>query len=232
MNELDLIKERYTQRNNKQLINLYLASSPYIYMSKQEKERALFRLFKVLGYDSLSNVDILEIGCGRGDKIIDLLQMGFSPEHIIGNELMQDNLETAKCRLPEAIKLLNGDARTLPIESQSLDIVYQSMVFSSILDDNFQRELAKKIWQWVKPGGGILWYDFIYNNPKNKNVRGVSVPRIKELFPLNQEITIKRVTLAPPLSRGITKVHPSLYTVLNIFPFLRSHVLCFIKKKE
>ncbi len=229
MNELDLIKERYSQRNHKLLANDYLASSPYIYMSRQEKERELYSLFKKLDYNSLSDIDLLEIGCGRGGKILDLLQMGFSPNRIIGNELMPENIQIAKQRLPASVKLFSGDARQLEVETESLDIVYQSMVFSSILDDDFQQELANTMWEWAKPNGGILWYDFIYNNPNNKNVRGVKISRIKELFP-DAKIIIRRVTLAPPISRRVTKIHPSLYTTLNFFPFLRSHVLCFIKK--
>ena len=46
-------------------------------------------------------------------------------------------------------------------------------VFPSILDDSFQQKLADRMWALTKPGGGILWYDFIYNNPRNPDVRGV-----------------------------------------------------------
>jgi ubiquinone/menaquinone biosynthesis C-methylase UbiE len=139
MSELDLIKKRYEQRNKDLLAQNYLASSPYVYMSKQEKEREFYSLFKVLGYDSLSEIDLLEICCGRGDKILDLLQMGFSADRITGNELIEENIHIAKKRFPEGVKLFDRDARALTIKSESQDIVYQSMVFSSILDGDFQQ---------------------------------------------------------------------------------------------
>jgi hypothetical protein len=104
-------------------------------------------------------------------------------------------------------------------------------VFTSLLDDVFQKKLADRIWALVKPGGGILWYDFIFNNPQNPDVRGIPVWRIRELFPAGLMKTW-RLTLAPPLSRRVTKIHPILYSVFNILPFLRTHVLCWIYKSD
>jgi hypothetical protein len=43
-------------------------------------------------------------------------------------------------------------------------------------------------------------------------------------------ITARRVTLAPPISRRLTRVHPGLYGVINALPFLRTHLLCWIAK--
>jgi hypothetical protein len=53
------------------------------------------------------------------------------------------------------------------------------------------------MWALTKPGGGVLWYDFIYNNPRNLEVRGVPLHRIRQLFP---EGTIHhwKLTLARP----------------------------------
>ena len=75
-----------------------------------------------------------------------------------------------------------------------------------------------------------MWYDFIYDNPKNKDVNGIPLKEIKELFP-EAKIQYWSLTLAPPISRLITKIHPSLYNIFNAFPFLRTHILCWIEKK-
>ncbi len=159
----------------------------------------------------------------------EFIRFGFSPENLIGNELLPERVEAAQKNLPVLCKVEEGDASLLNFPPENFDIIYQSVVFSSLLDDAFQEKLAQTMWQWVKPGGGILWYDFIYNNPNNNDVRGVSLSRIKELFP-EAKITTKRVTLAPPISRRVTKFHPSLYTLFNLLPFLRTHVMCYIQK--
>lgn len=127
------------------------------------------------------------------------------------------------------MRIVEGDACALDFPDNHFDVVYQSVVFSSILNDNFQQKLAEEMWRMLKSGGGILWYDFTYDNPANSDVRGVSLSRVHELFP-QAEITSCRVTLAPPISRFVTKIHPALYHVFNIFPCLRTHVLCWIEK--
>ena len=81
----------------------------------------------------------------------------------------------------------------------------------------------------LSPGGGILWYDFTYNNPRNPDVRGIGTGRIKALFP-QASLDIRRVTLAPPISRTMCKIHPCMYPALNWLPLLRTHVLCWISK--
>lgn len=81
----------------------------------------------------------------------------------------------------------------------------------------------------MKPNGVVLWYDFTFNNPNNPDVRGVPVKRIKELFP-SGKIKIQKVTLAPPIARRMVAVSPRLYGLFNLFPFLRTHILCYIQK--
>ena len=105
----------------------------------------------------------------------------------------------------------------------------QSTVFSSLLDVAFQQTLADTMWRWVRPGGGVLWYDFTVNNPRNADVRGVPLRRVRELFAQGR-LSHRRVTLAPPLARAVCAVHPRLYPVFNLLPPLRTHVLAWIEK--
>jgi hypothetical protein len=154
-------------------------------------------------------------------------------ENLVGNELLEERAEMARRRLPEGIKILVGDAAEINLDEGPFDVVYQSTVFTSILDDGFQQKLADRMWALVKPVGGVLWYDFIFNNPRNPDVRGVPLKRIRELFP--QGIMDSwRITLAPPISRRVCwlvcRIHPALYSLFNLFPFLRTHCLCWIQK--
>jgi hypothetical protein len=107
--------------------------------------------------------------------------------------------------------------------------VLQSTVFSSLLDDAFQQRLADTMWSWLKPGGAVVWYDFTVDNPRNRDVRGVPLARVRQLFP-KARIAAQRVTLAPPLARALCRVHPALYTVFNTLPPLRTHLLAWVAK--
>jgi hypothetical protein len=98
-----------------------------------------------------------------------------------------------------------------------------------LLDDTFQKRLADSMWRWLRPGGGILWYDFTVNNPRNPDVRGVPLSRIRQLFP-GGKIRVRRLTLAPPLARLVTRLDPRLYALLNTVVWLRTHVLVWVEK--
>lgn len=198
--ETELVAERYARRTSLGMDDRYSMLNPAVWQGVQERQRALITLFVRHADKPLNQQRVLEIGCGSGGNLQELLRMGFSPENLVGNELLPDRAALARKNLPIVCDVQAGDATALTVTEGSFDIVYQSTVFSSLLDDAFQITLASKMWSWVTPGGGILWYDFTYNNPRNPDVRGVPIKRIRQLFPEGQ-IDVHRVTLAPPISR-------------------------------
>lgn len=230
-NELEIleIKKRY-QRRNIISAEKYHPLNPSMIMINQEKERALLKFFNNFKLNVIKDLKLLEVGCGGGQNLLMFTKYGFSPGNLYGNDLINSRISSAQNVLSSQVTLSEGDATQLDYPKEHFDIVFQSMVFSSILDDNLQNDLAKKMWVMLKSGGYILWYDFIYNNPFNKDVRGVNYTRIKQLFPGNKIIK-RRITLAPPLSFYLTRFHSSFYTIFNSFYVLRTHLLCWIKKK-
>jgi SAM-dependent methyltransferase len=228
--EIEAIEARYERRRASARAERYSPLDPYVMMAEQEKDRAAASLLKRSRMSAnIGSRTLLEIGCGTGTNLLRFLRMGFRPEYLAGNELLCDRLEAARAILPVAVRLLAGDATQLKFPEHTFDVVCLFTVFSSILDDAFQERLAAKAWALTKPGGGVLWYDFIYNNPTNKDVRGVPCGRIRALFPA-AAITRQRVTLAPPLGRAVVRLHPGLYSLANAAPLLRSHVMCWLAK--
>jgi SAM-dependent methyltransferase len=227
--EADAVKNRYSRRIAAVDARRYSMLDPAAMLGLQERQRATLRLFTRLGLKSLANLRLVEVGSGVGGNLIDFLRMGFYPEHLTGIELLPERVAQARRVLPKEVHLRTGDAASAQIADASLDIVFQAVVFSSILDDNFQQQLANAMWRWTKRGGGVLWYDFVYDNPSNPDVRGVPLRRVRELFPEGR-VNASRVTLAPPIARRVTAWHPVLYTLFNALPVLRTHVLCWIEK--
>jgi hypothetical protein len=111
------------------------------------------------------------------------------------------------------------------------DVVYQSTVFTSILDPAIQERLADRMWRCIRPGGFVLWYDGKYDNPSNRDVRGVGRARVRDLFPYGT-LKARSLTLAPPLARRVVRWHPAGYALLNMVPLFRTHLLCSIRKPE
>lgn len=226
--ELDAIRERYARRAALPA-DRYALSKPDVRLRVAERRRATQALLAAHGMAPLRGLDVIEVGCGSGGNLQELLDAGADPRRLVGSELLAHRLEQARLELPPAVRLLAGDASTLPLADASFDIVLQFTVFSSILDDALQRRLAGAMWRWLRPGGGVLWYDFTLNNPRNPDVRGVPLARVRELFP-HGRLDARRVTLAPPLARQACRLHLAFYTLLNAVPLLRTHVLAWIGK--
>ncbi|MDC8772724.1 class I SAM-dependent methyltransferase [Roseateles albus] len=226
--ELEAIAERYQRRAGAVPIDRYSLLRPEVWQMWQERQRALLR---VLAQRPGTPADwhLAEVGCGAGGNLQEMLRFGFRPEHLQGVELLPERHAAACTVLPEALRLSLGDASQAEIAPASQDLVLQSTVFSSILSDTVQAALAQAMWHWLKPGGAVLWYDFIVDNPRNPDVRGVPLKRVRELFP-EARIKWQRLTLAPPLARLVCRLHPSAYTLFNSIPWLRTHVLAVIEK--
>lgn len=224
MTELQRIAERYARRDAG---DRYSLLRPEVWQMWQERQRELLKLLATRA-GRPADWCATEVGCGAGGNLLDLLRLGLLPAHLTGVELLPERLTAARTALPEGVRLLAGDAATADIAPASQDLVLQSTVFSSILDDALQQRVADAMWRWVRPGGAVVWYDFTVNNPRNPDVRGVPLKRVRALFPAcpAERFTARRVTLAPPLARAL----PAAYGLLNLVPWLRTHRLVLIEK--
>ncbi len=212
----DKIKEQYAERGGME----HLYNSDYSRLADEERIK---KVKQILQNYNLSNSSILEIGAGQGDNVQMLLDLGFESKKIFLNELLPERAQRIKVNHPDIV-LFEGDALTINF-NQTFDCVFQSTVFTSILEDTDRIKLANKMWNLLNPGGIILWYDFVYNNPSNLNVKKVSIQETTDLFPLAKRREIVKVTLAPPIGRRVGK----MYRLFNL-PFLRSHILAVFQK--
>ena len=220
------VAERYARRAAG---DRYSMRRPEVWLGLQERQRAMLQLFNRQRLPELSTLRLLEVGCGAGGNLLELLRLGFAPHHLSGIELLPERWAQARQVLPAAVTLHVGDALQIELPAQSQHIVFVSTVFSSLLDDAFQQRLADAMWRWLQPGGAVLWYDFTIDNPRNADVRGVPLRRVRKLFP-RATVHARRVTLAPPIARAVTRLHPSLYGTFNLLPWLRSHALVWLGK--
>ncbi len=224
--EARAVAERYARRPAS---DRYSMLRPDVWQTVHERQRAMLVLFARLGWNDVSALRLLEVGCGSGGNLLELLRLGFAPANLVGVELLPQRYRQAREVLPAALRLVEGDALRLEMPAQSFDIVFVSTVFSSLLDDAYQQSLADAMWRWAKPRGGVLCYDFTVHNPRNPDVRGVPVSRLRALFP-HARLQAQRVTLAPPIARAVTRLHPALYRVFNAVPMLRTHRLAWLAK--
>ena len=194
-----------------------------------ERYRVTLSLLKAAGYHPMSNLHILDVGCGDGNMLRQFLQWGAIPEHLAGIELRPEPVQKARHLNPN-LDVRCGSAIELPWPDASFDLVCQHTVFTSILDSAMKQQIAAEMSRVLRPGGAVLWYDFMYNNPRNPDVRGVKADEIRALFP-GFEIHLRRITLAPFIARRLPESFlPLFYPLLAAIPPLRTHYLGLLVK--
>jgi SAM-dependent methyltransferase len=223
------IFEAYKRRRDKAQFFVYHDRSHI--QRIHERYRRTLGMLAAAGIHPLTQVDILDIGCGDGNMLRQFVQWGAQPENLAGIELRPDPVARSLALSPN-IDVRCGSAVELPWQDQSFDLVCQHTVFTSILDKRVKGRIAAEMRRVLRPGGAVLWYDFFYNNPQNPDVRGVKAGEIRELFP-GFRTQLQKTTLAPPLARRIPAwLLPVFYPLLAGLPFLRTHYLGLLYKPK
>jgi SAM-dependent methyltransferase len=195
----------------------------------QERERHVLQLLDDYGLMPLSGKRILEVGCGTGKWLRDLIAWGADPENIFGVELLQASAARARRLCPQTVTIECASAAELHHPSATFDIVLQATVFTSVLDEEMKQAMASEMLRVVRPSGIIVWYDFFMKNPRNPYVQPVTRSDIQRLFPACS-LDLRRITLAPPLARALAPRSWGLCSVLSRLPVLCTHYLGAIRK--
>lgn len=196
----------------------------------QQLERRILASMRYHGIAPLDSKKILEIGCGRGYWLRSFIQWGAKPEDLTGIDLLENRIGQARKLCPADVKIYHGNAAKLTFADESFDLVFQSTVFTSILDSSMKQQIATEMMRVVKGEGFILWYDFHVNNPRNSDVRGVKRHEIDQLFP-GCRIALSRITLAPPIARLLAPYSYLACYLLEKFPPFCTHYLGVIRKR-
>jgi ubiquinone/menaquinone biosynthesis C-methylase UbiE len=226
--EIDRIRKEYARRAREIPTDFYSWSRPVNLFFHVQVVRAAIRALVSRGLFPLEGRTAADIGCGTGTWLLEFLQWGAEARNVYGIDLDDARIERARRRLPGA-NLEAGDARHLPWPSGIFDVVTQFTMFTSILEPDLKRAIAAEMLRVLKPGGAIIWYDFIFDNPRNPNVRGIKAPELRSLFP-RCAVALTRLTLAPPLARLVVPVSWNLAELAEKVPFLRTHCLSAIVK--
>jgi len=221
------IRAAYERRE--QADTRYSWFNPAYQLMMQQCGRRLLVLLSRCRFEELQFKTTLEVGCGTGHWLREFVKWGARPENVTGIDLLADRVSRARQLCPLGVRIHRASAAQLPFSSESFDIVLQSTVFTSILDENLKRRVAAEMLRVVKHDGLILWYDYHVNNPRNPDVRGVKRREIHRLFP-DCRIDLERITLLPPLARVLAPYSYSICYLLEKFPPLCTHYLGVIRK--
>jgi len=224
--EEERIRAAYARRT--QHASPYSWSQMAYVFQMQERERCVLRLLRSCGMMPLSDKRILEVGSGTGTWLRDFIKWGADPQDVFGVEFLPERVAEARRLLPPRVTLQCRNAAELPYPTAEFDIVLQSTMFSSIIDPTLKRQIAFEMVRVTKPEGILLWNDFHFNNPGNRDVRGVTKREIGALFP-GCRIELHPVCLAPPLMRRLAEYSWVITYLLARVPFLCTDYLGVIR---
>ena len=225
--EADRVREAYARRDRLGLDARYDYWRPDNLFIYQARERAVLARLAAAGLLPLTGRRALDVGCGDGSVLLDMLRYGASLDDLHGIDLLADRVENARTRLPGA-HIEAGDARALPYEDATFDLTLGFTLLSSVVDPGARRAVAAEMVRVTRPGGLVLLYDF-WINPTNRDVRPLRRSEVRNLF-AGKQIDVRSTTLAPPLVRALFRLPGGRVacTLLDVLPFLRTHFVAAV----
>jgi SAM-dependent methyltransferase len=225
------LKAAYDRRDPVVDSRRYSYFHPGTLLVAQERERLVLAALKQWGLEGWNGKKVLDVGCGAGGWLRQFLRWGAQPESVVGVDLLPERIAAARHVLPSSVALYCESAAKLRFPDATFDLVWQSTVFSTILEAQLKQQIAREMVRVLKPTGLILWIDFFAPNPKNQDVKGVAKSEIRGLFP-DCDIRFRRVTLAPPLVRILAPRSWLLCSLLSAIRVLNTHYFAVIRRKS
>ncbi len=146
------VKEHFSRRSE-YWDSLYSEPEGPHAFTKYELKRRQELVFDLIGNrcDGAANT-ALDLGCGPGQYMVHLSQLGFD---CCGADISEEMLQVAREKLPASpfVKWIHSDCRDVPVEDQCFDLVLCVGVLEYLADD---RSALKEIRRLIKPGGGVI----------------------------------------------------------------------------
>jgi ubiquinone/menaquinone biosynthesis C-methylase UbiE len=222
------VREAYARRAERGLDARYDYWEPanlFIYQSRERALLALLRSSRMLPLDGR----VLDVGCGDGAVLRDLIRYGAAPAGLCGIDLLEARVRRARELLPDGYFEV-ADAQQLRFADGEFDLVLGFTLLSSVVDPAARLRVAGEMLRVTKPGGLVVVYDF-WTNPTNPDVRPVPRRELRRLF-AGHSVTFRSTTLAPPIVRLLTTAPGGWLacTLLEMLPFLRTHYVAAIRR--
>ena len=222
------ILREYEHRRETIPEGFYSLDQPANYFAHCQLARGIISLLGRRSLLPIKGKKIVDVGCGAGNWLLEYLQWGALPQDLYGVDLDASRVAEARLRIP-GTAFETRDASTLALPDNSVDLVSQFTVFSSIFDDSMRQTMAAEMSRVVRPGGAILWYDLRIGNRANDAVRSISLSEVRLLFP-KMYVDAMHITLAPPIARRVAPRSWIAASMLERVPALCSHYLALLWK--
>jgi len=160
---------------------------------------------------------LMDAGCGTGWWLERLLSEGVAPERLLGVELLSERARAAGARM-SGVRIEHADVRRLPLPDSSCALVTFFTVLSSMGSAADVSAALLEALRVLTPGGVVAVWEPRWLTP-NRDTRLVRLGELRAA--LGAGLTVRTLTLAPPLARRAGRLYGPLARVGS----LRSHRL-------
>ncbi len=179
--------------------------------------------FALAGRDVIGADAILDVGCGSGWWLQRLAEDDRVSAHLQGVELLPERAAAARSRVPMAAIAL-ADARELPFDDASFDVVTLFTVLSSLSGAADAEQALREVRRVLRPGGALLAWEPRVRNPFNHNTLFIGRPLLEHAL-TGARVEVRTLTVLTPLARRRGTRTTRLYPRLSRIPLLRTHRL-------
>lgn len=172
---------------------------------------------------------VIEFGCGKGDIMRELTQVGIGYNRLFGFDLREDAIKAAKSQTGVSC-LCVSSGRAAPFPQATFDIALSYTLFSSIDIYSVRQEIAREMVRVVRPGGYIFWRDLILPST-NRNIKRISFSEMTSLFEGCDVCWHRRCTFLPPLLRKMGHAAKVVNRCLGSLPGLGVHRMAMFRKR-
>ncbi len=144
-------------------------SSFYDYLSGGAEKQIVKKAVKKLEVSETGN--LLEIGCGTGNGLIELYVKHPAANNIVGIDISLGMCRKAVIKINQLDLyphpfIFQADAIFTPFYSGIFDLILISFTFE-IFPENYYKTLCQEIWRLLKPGGAFLVVNIAESRGKN-----------------------------------------------------------------
>lgn len=206
--------------------------NPEVLFQALASEASVVNAIRVVPHDP-SLARVLDVGCGSGGDIYQLLRLGYEPVNITGVEIQQERIAAAR-RLYPQMEFIHADATRMQFEDDTFDLVFESTMFATLLDDYDRAAIASEMVRVCKPAGFLVLVDWRSPKPGDPSYKALSRKELRILFSIGSRtklIGVQKGALVPPIGRFLSKRAPSVYFVVSaLLPFLVGQVVYVLTK--
>lgn len=210
-----------------------LRSNPEVLFQTLAQEAAIVRSATYLQHDP-ADATILDVGCGGGGNIFQLIRLGYRYANITGIDINDERIAIGKADFP-LCHFFIADASQMFFSDNSFDLIYESTMFSTLPDEDLCIAISREMVRVCKKGGYLLLVDWRYKKSGSTKYNALNRKKVKTYFGVSQVtdlISVEAGALVPPLGRFLSKYIPSLYfLVAALLPFSVGQIVYILKKR-